>query len=121
MSEIKDFDKLFKWICVLLSLLINITFVYVSVNSILVPIYLAGTPISFFSSLCILTVIESFLFLVALPPSVREEIKKIIVESSEKSNSDVFKYITVNTFYFIVKTVIDFIHLLIIILLALIV
>ena len=121
MSEIKDYDKLFKWICALLSLLINIIFVYVSVNSILVPIYLTGTPISFFSSLCILTVIESFLFLVALPPSIREEIKKMIVESSNETSTEVFKYITVNTFYFIVKTVLDFIHLLLIILLALIV
>ena len=116
-----NYDILFKWICLFISLFINVSFVYIAVNSILIPIYLAGTPITFFSSFCILTVIETALFLIALPSGTKKQIKDIIVQSfnEQKSGSIVPQYISVNTFYYTVKTVIDLIHLFVIILIAL--
>lgn len=119
MKEI-NYDMLFKWICVFISLFINVSFVYIAVNSILIPIYLYGIPITFFSSFCILIVIETALFLIALPTGAKKQMKDIIVQTfnEQKGGSIVSQYISVNTFYYIVKTVIDLIHLFVIFLIA---
>lgn len=121
MSE-PNYDRIVKLSCAFVSLLVNVTFLYVIINSILIPIFLAGIPISLFSCFCLLTVVESFFFIILFPPSAKAEIKKIISESINESNTQkALQYVSFNAIYYCVKLFLDIIHLLLIVILALIV